>query len=96
MIRQVVSKPVRKYELTNDMRGQTFATKDGMTYLVVFAFESNKNNVYETFHHVVPLLGEKRANLGRVISKTQLLKEYDVFVATTIDDSKKLIEDLIA
>jgi hypothetical protein len=96
MIRQVVSKPLGKYEVTTDMRGQTFATKENEIYLVVFAYDRQRNNEYETFHYLVPLFNNQRSTLTKVITKTQLLKEYNVFVATTKDDSKKLIADLIA
>ena len=41
MIRQVVSNPIGRYELTNDIRGHAFAIKDRTTFMVVYNRDAN-------------------------------------------------------
>lgn len=95
MIRQVVSNPIGRYELTNEMRGHAFAIKDKTTFMVIYNRDANIKGKYEAFYYLIPLLSNRSVTLKQEISKTKLLDEYQVFVATTEDDSKRLIKELL-
>ena len=91
---RVVKKKQTDYPTSDRMCGHTYATNGLQVYVVANTREVNGERVFK----LIPVIGSKGicTRLDKEFTRSELLDSYEIYTATDINDSKKLLKQLIA